>query len=167
MGPPVDSVNRCLISVAKKMVDISRTSYCLSYFMVYKPTYIWGAPSCSHRAILDSWMVYVLTGKYAMRKIGDNWGYPYDETESTRYHVFNFFLSAIFPAASSLKLGSFFTDVAVLNWGVPGTPIAGWFFLCKIPDSLSLQGGSPQLCLLVNKNPMNTSSLVRYKYNKP
>ena len=44
MGPPVDSVNRCLISVANKMVDISRTSYCLSYFMVYKPTftYLWG-----------------------------------------------------------------------------------------------------------------------------
>ena len=27
MGPPLDSVNRCLISVANKTVDISRTSY--------------------------------------------------------------------------------------------------------------------------------------------
>ena len=27
MGPPVDRVNHCPISVANKMVDISRTSY--------------------------------------------------------------------------------------------------------------------------------------------
>ena len=42
MGPPFDSVQSCLISVAKN----GRYSVTGSSIMVYKSTHIWGAPSC-------------------------------------------------------------------------------------------------------------------------
>ena len=55
MGRPVDSVNRCRISVAKN----GRYNEIVtgSYFMVYKPTYIWGGPSCIYIYIMCIYII--------------------------------------------------------------------------------------------------------------
>ena len=54
MGPPVDSVNRWLINKWLSLTVVYgryNELVFMGIIMVYKPTYNWGAPSCTYSLV--------------------------------------------------------------------------------------------------------------------